>query len=273
MWKQYKDLSYVVPTQLTACPGVVAAVSARHGGVSTGDFSSLNMSFSTGDDPDAVRENRRRFLQALGLSLTQLVSCSQVHGVHVEAVTEADCGRGATEKESVIAGCDVLMTNVPGVVLSMNFADCTPLWFYDPVHRAIALSHGGWRGTAQNIGAITLQAMATAYGTDPKDVYVSIGPTIRSCSFEVGRDVLQAFQRVLSGEELAAVVREAGQGTYYFNLPVAHQWILRRAGILSHHLEDMHLCTYCHDDQFFSHRKASQAGKQTGRHMAILALT
>lgn len=272
MWKETQGIQYLIPNQIGACPGVVAAVSARHGGVSTGEFASLNMSFSSGDDGDCVRENRRRFLAALDMELSQLVSCSQVHGIQVVQVTQADRGRGATEKETAIPACDGLMTNERGLVLSMNFADCTPLWFYDPVHGAVALSHGGWRSAAQNIGAVTLAKMAAAYGTKPGDVYVGLGPTIRSCSFAVGRDVLQAFQAVLSGDELVAVVQEAGDGTYYFNLPAAHIRLLQKAGVRADHLEDMHICTYCHDTQFFSYRKAAQAGHKTGRHMAVIAL-
>lgn len=257
---------------LESAGAVVAAVSSRRGGVSEGYFSSLNMSFSSGDDAARIRTNRKRFWDALGLLPEQCVCCSQVHGTTVVTVTEKDSGRGAMDKESALPDCDCLITDVPGLVLTMNFADCTPIWLYDPVRQAVALVHGGWRSAAQNIGAAALSAMKEAYGTEAKDVYAALGPTIRSCSFEVGKDVLTAFQRVLSGEELAMVVQEKERGVYFFNLPAAHKRLLLHAGILSRHFEDIHICTYCHDDLFFSHRKASQEGNPAGRHMALISL-
>ena len=138
---------------------LTAAVSTRLGGISTGDFKSLNMSFSTGDDKEAVKENRRRYFNALGISIKDLVGCNQVHGVHIEQVTKKDCGRGVEGKEDALPGCDGLITNEPGVALTMNFADCTPLLFFDPVRKAIGLAHGGWRGTAGNIAGLTVEKM------------------------------------------------------------------------------------------------------------------
>ena len=152
LFSSYKDLT--------------AAVSTRLGGVSTGDFKSLNMSFSTGDDKEAVKENRRRYFNVLGISIKDLVGCNQVHGVHIEQVTKKDCGRGVEGKEDALPGCDGLITNEPGVALTMNFADCTPLLFFDPVRKAIGLAHGGWRGTAGNIAGLTVEKMKKP--SDPK---------------------------------------------------------------------------------------------------------
>ena len=121
--------------------GVVAAVSCRTGGVSEPPFSSLNMGFHTGDDADAVRENRRRYFEALGLSASRLVSGNQVHGTYIYKVTEKDAGRGALTMETAIPACDGFMTDEKDIPITMNYADCTPLFFYDPVKHAIAL----WR--------------------------------------------------------------------------------------------------------------------------------
>ena len=172
---------------------LTAAVSTRLGGISTGDFKSLNMSFSTGDDKEAVKENRRRYFNALGISIKDLVGCNQVHGVHIEQVTKKDCGRGVEGKEDALPGCDGLITNEPGVALTMNFADCTPLLFFDPVRKAIGLAHGGWRGTAGNIAGLTVEKMKEAFGSEAKDILAAIGPAMGPDRFEVGDDVIQGF--------------------------------------------------------------------------------
>ncbi len=253
--------------------GLVAAVSARAGGVSSGEFASLNMSFSTGDAEDNVRENRRRFLRVLGIEPSRIISCNQVHGVGGAAVGAADCGRGAVCRDDAIDGCDILMTDEDHVPLTMNFADCTPLLFCDPVRHVIAVSHGGWRGTAENIGAVTLRRMQQEYGTKPQDVLAAIGPAIGACCFEVGQDVVDAFSPLFSGDELCELVRTAREGKYYFDLPKANRRLLIRAGIAAEHVEESHLCTYCRDDLFFSYRKAHHEGRKTGRHMAVIAWT
>lgn len=250
-------------------PAVTAAVSARKGGVSGAPFASLNMSFSSGDDSQLVLENRRRYLSALHIVQEHIICCNQVHGVHIEQVGTADRGRGATEAASAIPSCDGLMTSEAGVPLTMNFADCTPLLFCDPVNHAVAVSHGGWRGTAGNIAAATLERMHEAYGTDPGNVLAAIGPAIGACCFEVGQDVMDQFAALFSPAELEELARQAGE-KYYLDLAKANRMLLLRAGIRPDHLEEAHICTYCRDDLFFSYRKASRHGEKTGRHMAVI---
>lgn len=248
---------------------VVAAVATRKGGVSQAPFDSLNMSFSTGDDPEAVRENRRRFLSLFHIDPSSIISCHQVHGTHVAAMTEADRGRGALDRESAVPECDGLMTNARHVPLTMNFADCTPLLFYDPMNEAIAISHGGWRGTAGDIGEKTVRLMSARYGTRPEHLLVGIGPAIGGCSFEVGDDVIEAFQRLFTPAEMKTLVVKKPNGKYLFDLPRANKKLLLRTGVLESHIDDCGICTYCHDDMFFSYRKS---GGTTGRHMAVIML-
>lgn len=249
--------------------GVTAAVSSRKGGVSAAPFDSLNMSFSSGDAPLAVKENRRRFLSAAGILPEDAVSCHQVHGTHVEIVGKADCGRGALSGETAIAGCDGLLTAASGVPLTMNFADCTPIFLYDPVRRAAAVVHGGWRGTAGDIAGKTVRLMEETYGSRPSDILAGIGPAIRMCCFEVGEDVTEAFRRMFPEEDMAALCREKGEGKFLFDLAEANRRLLLRAGVRADHIEDSGLCTYCRDDLFFSYRKS---GGRTGRHMGVIML-
>lgn len=249
--------------------GLAAAVASRRGGVSCAPFDALNMSFSTGDAPEDVRENRRRFLSLLHIPPEDIVSCHQVHGTHIEEVGAADRGRGALDAESALPETDGLMTNEKGVPLTMNFADCTPLLFYDKAHHAAAVAHGGWRGTAGDIAGKMVRRMTERYGTDPAELLAGIGPAIGGCSFEVGEDVIGAFETLFDRADMETLARPRGGGKYLFDLPEANRRLLLRAGLLPHHIESCGLCTYCRDDLFFSYRKS---GGKTGRHMAAAML-
>lgn len=249
--------------------GIAAAVASRKGGVSEAPFDSLNMSFSAGDDPAAVRENRRRFLTLLGADPAKAVSCHQVHGTDILEMGRDDAGRGALSAETAVPACDGLITREKGLPLTMNFADCTPLLFYDPEHRAAGIAHGGWRGTAGDIAGKTVRLMGEKYGTKPERLLAGIGPAIGKCCFEVGSDVIGAFRALFGEEEMAALAAEKEGGKYLFDLPGANRRLLLRAGLAAAHIEDAGLCTYCRDDLFFSYRKS---GGKTGRHMAAVML-
>ena len=157
----------------------------RLGGVSADIFSTMNLSFTRGDEEAAVRENYRRLARALGAEVGQFVCSDQTHTVNVRRVTAADAGKGLT-RERDYRDVDGLITDEPGLVLSTFYADCVPLYVVDPVHRAIGMSHSGWRGTAARMGAVTLSAMQEAYGTRPEDVVCAVGPSIcKDCYVKV----------------------------------------------------------------------------------------
>lgn len=246
-----------------------AAVSTRLGGISQAPFTSLNMGLHVGDEAAAVVENRKRFFHALGSDAKQLINCSQVHGTHIEVVGKADCGRGADSLETAIPGCDGLITAEKGVPLTMNYADCTPLFFYDPKKEVIALSHGGWRGTAGNIAGKTIDQMVQTFDCCRKDILCAIGPAIGLCHFEVGEEVVEAFRPLFSEVEWKNLYRNKENGKFLFDLHGANRLLMEKAGILANHIEDCGICTYCRDDLFYSYRKS---GGKTGRHMAVLEL-
>ena len=151
--------------------------STRYGGVSEGFLGSMNLSFSRGDKKENVEENFRRITSVLGKSTKDLVFTDQTHTTNVRKVTAEDAGCGIV-KDRGYTDIDGLITDEPGLVLATFYADCVPLYFVDPVHRAIGLSHSGWRGTAGRMGAVTLAAMEREYGTKPQDVICAIGPSI-----------------------------------------------------------------------------------------------
>jgi len=228
----------------------------RLGGVSTGQWSALNLGSTVGDDPRAVQENHRLIFDAFGITRAQVVSPYQVHGCNVVRVTARDGG-------SVVPATDALITDAPSVALLLRFADCTPVLFYDPVHRAVGLAHAGWRGVAAGVAAATVEAMGAAFGTRAEDVWAGIGPAIGPLHYSVGVEVVQAIQATLPEGASAAVWRD---GRWYVDLAGAVAVQLRAVGVSQ--IVNSDLCTASRVDEWYSHR--AENGR-TGR-FGVLAM-
>lgn len=239
----------------------------RQGGVSEGIFESLNLSFTRGDKKEAVEENFRRVAKALGTEYENFVFTDQTHTTNVKRVGKEDAGKGLT-KERGYTDVDGLISNEPGIVLSTFYADCVPLYFVDPVHRAIGLSHSGWRGTVGRMGKVTLEAMNREFGTKPEEVICAIGPSICRACYEISEDVAVEFKHEFQGHEEEILI-ENGNGKYQLDLWRTNELILLEAGVRQEHLAVTNICTCCNDKLLFSHR-ASQ-GKR-GNLGAFLAL-
>lgn len=242
--------------------------STRVGGVSEGVCSTMNLSFSRGDDEDAVRENYRRMARALDVEEDSFVFSQQTHTTNVRKVTLEDKGKGLTRPLDY-QDVDGLITNVPGLCLSTFYADCVPLYFVDPVHKAIGLSHSGWRGTVGKIGAVTVQKMQEEYGSNPKDIIAAIGPSICQDCYEVSEDVIVEFQNSFDKKYWSDLYYKKENGKYQLNLWKANEIVLMEAGISREHMAVTNLCTCCNHGMLFSHR-ATQ-GKR-GNLAAFLAL-
>ena len=160
--REKNGVTYLAFPALDATGLVSHAFSTRHGGVSEGVFSTMNFSFTRNDDPQHVMENYRRMAAVLGTDAEKMVLSYQTHTTNVRKVTEEDAGKGIV-KERDYQDVDGLITDIPGITLVTFYADCVPLYFVDPVHRAIGLSHSGWRGTVHRMGKATLEAMKREY--------------------------------------------------------------------------------------------------------------
>lgn len=242
--------------------------STRIGGVSKEHLGTMNLSFTRGDEEEAVRENFRRMAHALDVAEDCFVFSQQTHTTNIRKVTMEDKGKGLMYPLDY-SDIDGLITNVPGVCLSTFYADCVPLYFVDPIHRAIGLSHSGWRGTVGQIGKVTLDAMKKEYGTDCGDVLVAIGPSICQDCYEVSEDVIEEFQNVFEPQWWADLFYKKENGKYQLNLWKANEIMMLEAGVKKEHLAVTNLCTCCNSKELFSHR-ASQ-GKR-GNLAAFLAL-
>ena len=241
---------------------VTHGVFTRLGGVSAAPYGALNLGRTVGDAPDAVEENYRRMYAALGVDAARACSVWQVHSATVIVADEPAQG------QSWIAKADGMVTNRPRTPLVMRFADCTPILLHDPVRNVIGIAHAGWRGTVQGVGANTLQAMVSQYGSRPEDVYVGIGPSIGPDCYQVGEEVVSAVQSHFGATD-KLIRRDADDGSAYFDLWAANALDLRRCGVLDDHIEIAGICTMTNTHEFHSHR--GERG-QTGRFAAVISL-
>lgn len=224
----------------------------RIGGVSKGIYESLNLSFTRGDEDAAVRENFRRLAGAMKTDVSEFVFTDQTHTTNVRRVTAEDAGKGIV-KERDYTDIDGLITNEPGLVLSTFYADCVPLYFVDPVHRAIGMSHSGWKGTVGKMGAATITAMKREFGTEAKDLVCAIGPSICQDCYEVSEDVADAFKEAFPGHA-DEILLDKKNGKYQLDLWRTNEIVLTEAGVLKENIAVTNICTCCNPDLLFSHR-------------------
>lgn len=247
--------------------GIRHCFTTRHGGASTGIFSTMNMSFSRGDDRDAVYENYRRICREIGTDPDRCVLSRQTHTTNVITVTEEFAGSGIV-KEREYDDVDGMVTNVPGLTLVTQFADCVGLLFYDPVKKVIASSHAGWRGTVGKIGEVTVKKMEKEFGCDPHDIRAGIAPSIGPCCFEVDKPVYDEFA-AMKGIDTSDCITSDGNGKYHIDLWKINFKTLLAAGLKADNISVTDLCTKCLHDDFFSHRYT--AGKR-GNLAAMICL-
>lgn len=232
-----------------AIPEIDHGFSARTGGVSTGDFASLNLSYSRPEQRENVDENYRIFAAAAKIPFDGMVMDSYEHGTTVLRVDRSDCGRGYLRES--LPPCDGLVTNDPAVTLITGHADCMAFFFYDPKKKAIGLCHAGWRGAQARIGKEVVRMMTASYGCDPKDILAGVGPSICPRCFEVGDDVAKSFEREFPNCPLRGK-NAIGKATVDLWQVAVCQFL--ESGILPEHIELMGVCTY-EDERLYSHRR------------------
>lgn len=284
-------------------PWLLHGFSTRLGGVSHPPTAGLNLGLTGGDRASNVRKNRKLFLDGLGANHFPLAMLRQVHSAQVYQVVRGRAGgreyrpsgfrNPQTVEERPPAG-DALLTDEPGVLLSVRAADCLPLLLADPTHRAVAAVHAGWRGMLQRVIEKTVGEMRRLFGSKPETLLAAIGPSIRACCYDVGQEVFDAFcGRFAGGEKLFRITPREGDAKarlgvvprFLQTCPPGHSPFpgritrldlvaaaleqLRSAGVRQANVDVADLCTSCRTDLFFSHRK--EAGR-TGRMMAVLGI-
>lgn len=250
--------------------GIVSHLfSTRIGGASEGIYASMNLSYARGDRKEAVDENFRRIAEIMGREIQDFVLSDQTHTANVRKVTEEDRGKGIVYQKDY---CDVdgLITNERHIVLATFYADCVPLFLVDKKHRAIGLSHSGWKGTAGRMGEHTLLAMREAYGTNPEDVEIGIGPSICKDCYEVGEDVTEAFAAGFPDKVRKDILFAKGGGKYHLDLWKANEYIFRMAGVPKEQISVTDICTCCNPNYLFSHRASQGKRGNLGAFLCLI---
>lgn len=235
------------------------AFSTKLGGNSQGCLAEMNLGWNRGDDDETVRENYRIMSMALQIRPEQLVFSDQVHETKVEVITEKMAAGAKIEKH--LTGIDGMITAEEQLVLATSYADCVPLFFADPVHKVVASSHSGWRGTVGEIGAKTIKRMQQEFGCNPRDIRCLIGPSICQDCYEVSEEVAEAFRAVYEPSVWDEIlVPGTMPGKYQLDLYAACYETLKKAGAMPEHIQVSGVCTCCHSSILFSHR--ATAGKR-----------
>lgn len=228
-------------------PRVTAFSTTRHGGVSQGNYGSLNINSYCGDDPASVAENRRLLSLELPVpNASRLVIPHQVHDSVVQVIDEETLGH-----QELIEGVDALITRLPGVCIGVSTADCIPIIIYDPINHCAAAVHAGWRGTVKRIAEKTARQMYSFYRSDYGEMQVMIGPGISLKNFEVGQEVYDEFlQAGFLMERIAAKYAK-----WHIDLPLCNRLQLEQLGVRPENIRETGICTYDHTDDFFSARR------------------
>ncbi|MFS1513461.1 peptidoglycan editing factor PgeF [Chengkuizengella sp. SCS-71B] len=247
-------------------PQLSAGFTTRVGGVSKEYFASLNCGLHVNDSQEDVVTNREMVAEAIGFSFDTVTCANQVHGDQIAVITQSEKGRGRFSQEDSIPFKDALITNEPNICLISFYADCVPLYFFDPVQQVIGIAHAGWKGTYLEIAEKTINKMNEEYGSKPENILAAIGPSIGDCCYEVDKRIINHFA---NNQYFYSSIQHKGNDKYTLNLKEMNRQIMLKAGISPTHIEMTQYCTGCFTELFYSHRIEKGL---TGRMMSWIGL-
>lgn len=220
-----------------------------------------NMSFYAGKEREVSYENRKRFFQERSVDLSRAIFLQQTHSNHILVVGEGDAGRGSKSHTDALLGADAFITNIPGIALCVQVADCASVLLFDSVHRVTAAVHSGWRGTLQNIVGETVLKMNEVFGSEGRDIQAWIGPAIGGSCFIIDHRIADPV-REKSFDGLSI------EGTHW-DIAMACRGQLIEKGLRREHIYMSGECTVCGKDIFFSYKRE---GDHAGRMLAGIVL-
>ena len=235
--------------------GLKHGFSTRKGGVSKEHLTSLNLSFSVEDAKENVLENFRRIGERFGKTPEDFVLSKQSHETKVLKVGTKDRGKGIT-KDRDYEGIDALITDEEGIILSCFSADCVPILFYDPIHKAVGACHSGWRGTKGKILQNVVEEMRKHFSSNPAEILVAIGPSICKEQYVVSEDLALSFLEDYPdlGEDTASPIQRISKDKFQLDLWDLNRRIALDCGIKEEHISISGYCTMENPELFFSHR-------------------
>jgi YfiH family protein len=253
---------------IDAYENVAAGITVRSGGFSQKPYQSLNMGFHVNDDNETVRQNRSTVSKTLGIPTARWTGTEQVHKAEIRKITAKDAGMGAMDLETAFKGTDGVYTTEKDLLLTSLYADCVPLYFFDPSKKIAGLAHAGWKGTALNIGGELVKKWVIDENADKDGILAAIGPSIGSCCYEVDEYVMSRMNEAL-GSRTDAAAKKVSAGKYMLDLKEANRQLLIASGLKENNIVVSNFCTSCRNDLFFSYRKD---GGTTGRIMSYIML-
>lgn len=236
-------------------------VTTRHGGFSKGSYATFNPSPYSGDDIEDVKKNLDKLSKSLRQTPLKIFRPRQVHGIDLRVIDHQFLSATEEEQMKLLTGVDAICTNMAGYAVCVSTADCVPILLYDKRHQAVAAVHAGWRGTVQRILTHTLDRMKGLYQTAGEDVVACIGPSISLASFEIGEEVYEAFEKARFPMSDISIWNDETK-KHHIDLWKANSGLLQEWGIPVCQIEVAGICTYIHQNDFFSARRL---GIKSGR--------
>ncbi len=252
--KKYKNLEILQFDHISTLHGITT----RKGGISKDGFESLNLSFYSDDSEENINENYKIFFDALNIDKNKTVLTHQTHSdniVKIESVNQF----------KIYEDTDGFITDVSGITLMTFYADCTPLYFYDPVKKVVGIAHSGWKGTEQKIGVKMIDIFVDEFESQVENILVGIGPNISPRAYEVDNDFLENFQDKEFFENYIHKIDEK----IFFDMVKSNRDMLLNRGILKDNIELSGHCTYNESRLFFSYRRQ---GMESGRMSGFIRL-
>jgi hypothetical protein len=255
---QAGPIRYLTFDSLAGFP-LTHAVFTRRGGVSPQPWDQLNVSITVGDDRQNVINNHALCFETVGRDVRSNFDSWLVHGTEV-AVAEQPRPLDLESHPKA----DIILTDNPEVTLFMRYADCVPIFLYDPLNRSVGLAHAGWKGSLLRVAAVAVRAMQNAFNSDPGAIQAILGPSIGLHHYEVGAEVVAQVEDAFPGHPDLLI---RNNGAAHFDLWAANRLALQEAGVRD--IEVSGICTACHLDDWYSHRAE---GGRTGRFGALIGL-
>ncbi|MFS0782387.1 peptidoglycan editing factor PgeF [Bacillus sp. 1P06AnD] len=263
LFKKEKETYYTIRGWKDMDSGLTVGFTTKNGGVSTNEFTSLNTGYHVGDEKQVVVQNRTIIANEIGAPLETWVGAEQTHRKSIVKVTKEMAGKGACDYESALKDTDGLYTNEKGVLLTLCYADCVPIYFFAPAHQYIGIVHAGWKGSVAGIAAEMIERFK-GEGVPLEGIYGAIGPSICEKCYIVDDKVIREVNKVLEGKGKKPynLIKD---GQYHLNLQQLNKQIMLQAGLK--HVQVTNLCTSCQAEDFFSYRRD---GGKTGRLMSFI---
>ncbi|MEC2160220.1 peptidoglycan editing factor PgeF [Virgibacillus halodenitrificans] len=241
-----------------------AGFTTKNRGVSSPPYSTLNCGLHVKDEPSSVLENRKLLADELSVPIQTWVAGEQVHGAKVAMVSKKDRGKGAETMETSLNDVDGLITNDREVLCTAFFADCVPLFFFDPKKELVGIAHAGWKGTVKGIAGSMVEGFREL-GSNPADLLIAIGPSISQTNFEVDIKVVENIDHKYQSK----VTKHLNNGKFLVDLKKLNLEILLQYGVPRNNIEVTKYCTFEDKNLFFSHRRD---GGKTGRMLGFIGL-